>query len=119
MAKITVKDFKLFKDTVFFWIKKFGLFGWEVVVERDDIDLGSLATCQTDYSSRTVTITLNEEWIDPITPKDLKAVAFEEVCHILFGKIEQFARLSCSEHLVDEEIHRIIRILEKIFLEKF
>jgi hypothetical protein len=115
--KTTTKDFDLFRKTIFFWIKKFGLFSWEVVVEHDKIDLTNLAICRTDYSSRVITVILNKEWMDPITSKDLKAVAFEEVCHILIGKMEQFARLGGPEHLVEEESHRIIRVLQKILLE--
>lgn len=112
--------FDIFQDEVKKWVKIFGLFGWETYFTHKEIE--NQAEVYFIISARSATFVLGTKWIglEPTECRVRKA-AFHEVCELLLGKFSVWAttedrRVMAIE--VAEEVHNIIRILEKVVWEK-
>jgi hypothetical protein len=115
MYEITNKQFKIYKKEAKKWIKHFGLYGWTVKYAINKELLGDgLAGVLPDLDARTVVFLINEEWGIPPNKKDIRLVAFHEVCELMLFRLRTLAkaRYVQSEFDIDEEIHNIIKILE-------
>jgi len=118
----THKQFKTFVAECKKWIKIFGLAGWECKFSHEYIDD---CRAQTGYRSvgRLAHIRLSSDWGDeitsPITTRDIKLVAFHEVCEVLFARIALMAcgKITTNDDVVVEETHNLIHTLENTIFD--
>ena len=115
MKKTTDEDFKIFKEEARKWIEVFGLYGWHVFFYHVVLDeFEDCATCSIDLMDRICTIRLNKDW-EEATVKEIRRVAFHEVCELLFARIEEISN-GRGYNSIDarEEVHNLINTLEKV-----
>ncbi len=120
--KLSSTDIAYFKERVAFWIKELqcGHMSWSVVVA--DVCQGGLhetllAETRFNTLSRWAKIYLYEDWKEyPINETTLDSTAFHEVCEGgLLADIRAHAEdREFTQEQFDIEIHRVVRILEKI-----
>jgi len=111
----TPNDFEIFVLECKNWINFLGLFGWQIYYYHEELEEDSCATCSVSLSARVCSIRLNTKWED-YTEKELKQVAFHEVCELFFARIEVLATdRGYTDDDIREEIHNLIRIMEKTF----
>lgn len=111
----TKEDFELFKKCITYWIKHFGLYGWDVHLDhRTDKD--SLAYTSYNVPNRSVTIVLSKDWdCTKITDIQIDKSAFHEIGELLMMRLRFIAETRfISEEEIGEEVHNIIRILEHV-----
>ena len=89
------------------------MYDWRIeLAEEKDEESDARATIQWDHQHRVLYITLNTT--GKPTVKELKVAAFHE---LLEGQLSKIRELLCkyySKDVADEEIHRIIRLLENV-----
>lgn len=111
--KTTEADFEIFKAGVFRYMALFGLKGWEVDVRHNDKHIENRATCEADLSARHVTITLTKsKWSYVPSERELKLVAFHEVCELLLWSLVQYAEARKPDGDLNSITHEIIHTLE-------
>jgi hypothetical protein len=123
--RTTAKDFKLFKETAQYWIKRFGLTGWEIYIEHaDDPEQENIAWCKvytgaSGLSNRTTTIGLEKVWAEnDVTPLEIRKAAFHEVCELMFSRLEILAvERFVLRREIREEVHNLIRIMEHVLFK--
>lgn len=123
MAKVTKAQFGQFKRTSEKWLKLFGLSNWEVYFNWEAMDEGTMATAHYDMPNKVAFLTFCKTWdINdiPLTPEEIKATAFHEVCHILFADLHLLAESRYVQNgtVFDEKIHDIIKRLQNFAVEK-
>lgn len=119
--KTTKKDFELFRAEVQKWLGLFGLHGWDVDIEHEEVLVDCLATCsRSELKERTATIALSPNWSDyKVTDEQVKRSAFHEVMELLFTRIDLLARdRFVQEREIREEIHNLIRIMENLIFDE-
>ena len=123
MVNVTKENFELFKKECTKWINYFGLKDWQVHYTHAKIER-SRAQCCFNCVGRIATMTLNTKWDeinkDFVNDNNIKKTAFHEVCELMLGRLNDMVsqRYELSELDVEEEIHRIIRILENTVFEQ-
>ena len=112
--KTTKAHFKIFKEEVEYWIEQFGLRSWRWYILHEHRADDALAGYGADYEGCTVAVHLEPDWEDTeVTNERLRLSAFHEVCHVLLTNLVRAAEDRYVEKgRIDEEEHRIIRILE-------
>ena len=114
--KVTRKHFKIFKRECWKWIRRFGLVDFEWIFrvgKTEDAD----AQYSWDEQHRIVRVTLSKDLSRKPTKKNLRHIAFHEVFEILLGKLSIMAGDRYSYGRVDEERHRIVKVMENVFFE--
>jgi len=114
MPETTKKDFETFKKEVEKWIKRFGLFGWDVSFRHEEGVIDSLGSCSVQVVERSAIISFSVDWDgDVISTQRIKATAFHEVCELLLFPFSIMAqdRYTTEVQLLTEK-HNIISILE-------
>jgi prephenate dehydrogenase len=115
--KTTKKDFKVFCDSVYYWINEFGLKGWHLYFEHVYLE-NSLAQVTYNIITRIATFKLSTIWDIPVSNRDINLRAFHEVLELLLSRLNILAKLRfINEGEIDEELHNIIRIFENIFFK--
>lgn len=115
-VKITPEQFKVFKAECEKWLDYFGLKNWQVRYMQSKID--NRAEVHFNCVGGVATIILGHAWNEKsknfVDNESIKKCAFHEVCELLFGRLNDMAgqRWGLAVEDVEEEIHRIIRILE-------
>lgn len=115
--KITKKQFELFKKEALKWLEYFGLKSWSVYFEQKKIE-GCRALCTFNCVGGIATISLGTSWNEQnkifVTDEIIKRTAFHEVCELFLARLNDMVsqRYNLNEGDVEEEIHRIIRVLE-------
>jgi len=114
--KTTAKDFATFKKEAKYWVKRFGLLGWDILYQHEDVDDGSAAYLlyPADLSERLVTIGLSETLGDRQYGQEyIKKLAFHEVCELLLCRFVHIAadRYAQKKDIL-EESHNVIMTLE-------
>ena len=120
----TSQFFPAFEEEVNFWVKRFGLFSWDLEIymaTADECpDLGkSWAICRAKQHDRTADIVLNAEWESAPTEKQVRRTAFHEVCELLLFRLYFLAfdpKASVGDW--EEENHCVIRIMENAVWEQ-
>ena len=115
MNKTNPEDFEKFKHFVNHWINFFGLYNWEINFGHKEDD-ESMAYTTYNILNRHVRVVLAADWGEHIvTEAELDKTAFHEVCEILFLKLRYIAEARfISDEETGEEIHNVIRTLEKV-----
>ena len=115
--KITKRQFKIFKKEARKWLKYFGMKDWSVYFEQKELE-ESRAQCIFNCVGGIATLSLAKSWNEIsdkfVTDKIIQRTAFHEVCELLLARLNDMVsqRFNLNEGDVEEEIHRIIRILE-------
>lgn len=113
-----------FKERVYFYQKELGLQSYriDILPQIKENTQASIYDGDTDMqrSNRRVTIAYSVEFIhDKDTTLDaVDMSAFHEVCELMLMDLRRFAEKSCSEVIIDREVHKIIRTLENVLWEK-
>lgn len=121
--KITKKQFKVFRKEALRWLDRFGMKDWSVYFEQKELK-GVRAECSFNCVGGIATLSLGTEWNELndefVTDKIIQRTAFHEVCELLLARLNDMTsqRFNLNEGDVEEEIHRIIRILENILWNK-
>jgi hypothetical protein len=112
--KTTTENFELFKKCVGYWLKFYGLYGWDLrFLHQEDDD--SLAYTSYNILNRSASVILAKEWDRPVTDRELDKIAFHEVGEVLLLRLRHIAEARfISDEETGEEIHNIIRILENV-----
>lgn len=116
-TKLTQRDFQVFQAEAKRWIKIFGLVDWEITFEFSDTFPDNRATCATsDVGARSAYLILTQTWDYKPKHAELRRCAFHEVCELLFVQLRAAVRVrGVDEDLVDQEVHRMIRIFENVW----
>jgi len=111
--KTTEDQFILFKSSVIYWMGWFGLKDWELTVSHNDRHIENRATCEAELGSRMVTITLTKsKWPHKPDDKEIRMLAFHEVCECLLTPISDFAEARHPVGSLEDIRHSLIRTLE-------
>jgi hypothetical protein len=120
--KITQKQFKIFRSEVEKWIDFFGLKDWQALFLFEKLK-DNRAEIRYNCVSGIAVFVLNTEWneldISWVNDESIKKAGFHEVCELLLGRLVDMAdqRYDVTEAGIEEEKHRIIRILENVLWE--
>jgi len=110
---LTHRHFEIFVEECKYWIKFFGLNGWEVnyVFVKDSSSRAWV--CTEDLEDRLILVGLANAWDIRPDAKNLRRSAFHEVCEILTMKYFLLAK-DRNTNITDivEENHNVIRTLE-------
>lgn len=120
--KTTKAHYEKFKANFENFVEEFGLFGWKIHFEHDEIEYDdpeeglTLADITADLVGRNATVRMNIEWNHPPTDEAIENTAYHECCELMYSRIEELAnaRYLGSADLVREEVHNLIRIMERI-----
>lgn len=109
----TQADFEIFSKSMYKYVDLFGLKSWEVSVSHNDKHIDNRATCEADLSARHATITLTKsKWGYVPSEREIKLVAFHEVCELLLWSLVQYAEARKPEGDIQSITHEIIHTLE-------
>jgi hypothetical protein len=110
---LTNRHFEIFVDECKYWIKFFGLTGWEVnYVFVEDISSRAWI-CTEDLEDRLVLIGLANSWDIQPDSKSLRRSAFHEICELLTVRYYLLAKeRNTNINDIIEENHNVIRTLE-------
>jgi hypothetical protein len=118
---------KFFKEEVNYWIDYFGFYDWELDFEEetDENNRASLATGSNNKefdSDRIATIFYEKGWLkEENNKKQIAKISFHEVIELMLSKLRDFSinrSTYISEREVDDEIHRIVKIMENKVFDK-
>jgi len=119
--KTTKKHFEMFQKECEKWIKRFGLLGWRFYYQHGDIEGRQIAYCifPDQLSDRVFTIGLSKNLEMDYSLLDVKRAAFHEILEALLFRIRHLAgcRWGVLQEEIDEEIHNLIRTLEKALFD--
>jgi len=111
--QLTNRHFDIFVDECKYWIKFFGLIGWEInyVFVADDSSRAWVGA--EDLEDRLVLIGLAKAWDIRPDAKNLRRSAFHEVCELLVMRYFLLAQERSTNYKdIMEENHNVIRTLE-------
>ena len=118
----TVEQFELFEKTTQRWIKEFGLVDAEVdIFHGSRIDDG-FASVVGDSENRIFSIGFEKRGFDcgegnNLSDKDIMTYAAHEVLEVLLMPMRSKAiDAGVNPDVVDEDIHRVIRVFENVFI---
>jgi hypothetical protein len=110
-----------FKSEAKRFIAIHGLINYAVFFDSDE-NPECRASCEMPDSNRQLTIGYNETWLRQTDDCDeISKTAYHEVIELLLAKLRLMASEKESYYsnvMIDEEIHRIIRLLENIYFDK-
>jgi hypothetical protein len=115
MPRLSDRDFKAFKATCLHWIEAFGLKDWEVSIEFSDDNPDMRAWCTASVmETRIAVLGLTRTWSYKPSQDELRRCAFHEVLELLLMPIRLRVMdiPGVDSRVLDEEAHRVIRILE-------
>lgn len=116
--KTTKQHFEIFKKECQKWIEIYGLKDWKIHFFHENWDDSHYANIKMDLDGRIASINLESAWEEPVSNFQLKQIAFHEVSHLFFGRLEIIAKQKTTFNSeIDEEIHAIIRTLENTLYE--
>ena len=113
--RTTKRHFIIFKKECEKWIKAFGLLGHKFYYTHEEME-GCIAQCTfpKQHEDRVFTLSLNTKLNFKYTIKEIKMSAFHEVMESFLYRIRNIANCRyIAPEEVDDEIHNIIRTLEK------
>lgn len=129
MIQLEQRHFEMFKDEARIALDFFNMADWYIVFSFSDNDEGGFANFNGNFTSRVATINLQPTWTfdedededkkltSAYTPElvdnQVRRSAFHEVCELFLSRL---SKMICDRDFSDmrreEEIHRIIRVLE-------
>ena len=116
--RTTEQDFKYFKQCALRWQAILSLGGWEIFFNHVENENNYLAWIDSNTPGRCATIGLNKNWHSTeVSKRQLSMSAFHEICELLLERLDDMARHSFSDEIVNEARHEIIRVMEKVIWE--
>jgi len=101
------------------WLDNFGLQSYEVFVRFGDVDdEKAAAKVLFDVTDRMAFVVIDEETEGELTDRVLEGVAIHECLELLFGGMRNLIESLYNSDVADQEIHIVIRTLEKLFRPK-
>lgn len=112
----TQRDFKAFVAEARRCLKKLGMTEWEVQFDFKKTRSDCYANFHADHVGKIAVVTLNsgKAYDMPLTGHDAKLTARHEIAELLLAPLSLMAGDARPEGMVDEEVHRIVRRLEKV-----
>jgi len=113
----------VFVDEFMYWVDKYGMKDWEIVFSLTNTaehDYNKVrADIGVDHEGKIAVVRLDKEWdgMDP-SEHNLKRCAYHEATELLISKFVDICRsrtVTVAE--IEEQSHRIIRILENVQFE--
>ncbi len=133
-CKVSPAQWERFQRHVVYWQVLLGLQHWgitTVLATKEECDEAALEFADNnhsttiaweadDYEHQLATIYLREDWTgcEGVQPVEIDKAAFHEVCHVLFAPMEHLAIAGSATAVVNQEIHKLIRVLENTFYEQ-
>ena len=113
--ELTEDHFEMFKEEFTYWIREYGLIGWEfhfVFDEKTSED--ARAQIFRDHDARITVVMLATKWQGSMpTEYNIRKCGFHEATELLLSKINDLVRSrSVTDRQIEEEVHNLIRILE-------
>ena len=111
-------DFELFQSEFKKWQRKFGLTGYRVYFEQEEIN-GAFADIKINQGEMSVTVRLNSKLSADVKPhRDIERSAKHEAIHLLVGRLEQNGRYRySSEDEIYEATEELVFRLEDLINE--
>ncbi len=110
-----------FKKEVNRFLEFHGLVDYEIYFEKEE-DITNRASCSVQSPNRIATFRYEENWLKETNDlNDISKTCYHEVLELLFSKLRDFAvnrEITVTQREVDDEVHKIIRILENKYFEK-
>jgi hypothetical protein len=108
------KHLSVFRAEATKWMQAFGLVDWEVVIDLTDDFPENRASClASSLEDRCAHLLLTREWDYPPADDELRMCAFHEVMELLLMNLRSAVDVrGVDTRLVDQEMHRLIRIFE-------
>lgn len=113
-----------FKERVRFYQKELGLQSYciDILPQIKENTHASTYDGDTDKqrSNRRLNIAYTLDFMHDkdTTFEEVDKSAFHEVCEVLLLDLRRYADKSCSEVIIDKEVHKVIRTLENVLWEK-
>jgi hypothetical protein len=123
--KTSRKDFDLFVEQSWYWIRRMGLLQWEYAFQHSRTDLDSRAEVERNFTGKIATITLDPNWgEDTVSHQRICQTAFHEVCEVKYADIARLMTQFYSEELIEQMVHELIRndehaVFAPYYAEKF
>ena len=116
LGTMTNKELEALKKYVRKWLNKFGLQSYDVHVRFGDVGNDkAVAEVSFDVTERTGFIVMDESVEGDICDKNLEAIAIHETLELLLGGMRDLIESLYNSDVADQEIHIVIRTLEKLF----
>ncbi len=113
------KQIKFFNKYVKYYQKKLNLLNWDIHILSQDKP-GARASAYWTFYNKTCSICWSESWIEKNpSKKEIKKVAFHEICEIFLSEITDKLNRYYSENITEGIIHNIIRTLENTLLKTY
>ena len=110
-------DYSYFQKRFQHWAGFYGLHEWKIYFKHEDIENAYAYICISAIG-RCCTVYLAINWPQKPLKEKLDESAFHEATHLLLGKIDILSRdRYISEDQINNEIHGIVRILERVILK--
>jgi len=115
----TREHFEYFKKQCEFWVNELGINYYKFRYTHEECE-GAIANCYLEHAGGAAFIGFATKWrnIEP-TEKEIEEVALHEVIEVLFGSIDSLMKMWFSGSLVNEERHRVIRVIENYIKRKW
>ena len=111
--KTTKKDFKTFEMAVNHTLSFFHISEYETTLYHKKLP-DARGTCHADMENMMCHIEFGTEWSYKPDKKEIERVAFHEIWELLLYPLGSLSLRACSEELVNEETHRVIRRMENV-----
>ena len=125
--KTTKKHFDIFKKECEYWLKFYGVTGWEICFYHEDLGGERAAMAMYSMGDRNSGLLLaKNDYPDEIITErnfteELKVIAHHEVCELILGRINEFAKLpyGVSDKLLEDARHEVImRLQDSVYRKK-
>jgi hypothetical protein len=101
------------------FIELHGLHNYCVYFEEETENLDCRANCEMPDSNRQLTIGYSTSWLKKENDlTEISKVAYHEVLELLFSKLREMASNRLIIVQVDDEIHKLIRLMENLYFDK-
>jgi len=110
------KDFELFQQEFKKWQEKFGLTGYQVYFEYEEVD-DAFANLTINQGEMVATVRLNSKLPDKDKPhKNIRKSAKHEAIHLLVGRLEHNGRYRYSTEneiyeATEELVNRLVNLI--------
>ena len=116
--EITEEFVKIFQDEMVYWQGKLSLTNLHFATMLVDDNDNALARFEVDSVGGVATIFISKKFKHSRpTEKLMRKIAFHEMYEIHLCEIKGMLRKNFADYLVDQEIHKVVRVAECIMFE--
>jgi hypothetical protein len=114
--KFKSKEFNEFKAAVVYWLNRFAITGWDILIVHKQIEEGALAQCHYDTVSKNCIFSLTKETDGFESSMSMNRLALHEVIHLLVADLVHVCTVSEDQEVIvgieHAMINRVINALE-------